>query len=100
MRASVWLAVGLVGLIVLVTVIAYGQIREGVFLAALVMILLAAVYPPLVIGLGVVVLAYVAIARGGAIKFFGWIWDLGQTQTSVPTTGSELGRGLPNNTGA
>lgn len=97
MRATVWLGIGLILLIVLMTWIAYGQIREGVFLAALVMILLAAVYPPLVIGIALVVLAYISIARGGAYKLFGWVYDLGQSSASVPITasGNSLSGGLP-----
>lgn len=81
----------------LVALLVYGTLKEGTFLGLVVLVVLAAIYPPLVIGLGLAVVLYLAVARGGLVILFNWVGGLAQTGNSpqVNSPFTPLGPTLP-----
>jgi len=71
--------IGIAAVIALLTIITYGEVREGVFLALVVFILLGALVPPVAIALGAVMIVALFM-RGAGTKAFDWLGSLGSAQ--------------------
>ena len=92
---SIFPVLALAVAIALVSVIQSGQVREGVFLALLVFILLGALVPPVAIALGVVILVAMFM-RGAGVKLFSWLGSLASAQpvtrtATAPPLGAQSG---------
>ena len=79
------------GIIALLSIVQYGTVKEGTFLALLVFLVLGSIAPPVAIVLGAIIIFAVMI-RGAGVKLFNWI---GQ----VPNRTQPAQASLPNPVG-
>lgn len=73
------------GLITLLSILLFRQLKEGVFLALLVFIVVGALWPPGAIAVGAVV-AIALFYRGGGQALFTWLGSLSQRQAAPAVT--------------
>ena len=78
-----------------VALVAFGSIPEGMFLALLIFVLAGAIFPPLAIPVGVVVLVALIYKEGVGTKFLAWLGSLGQAQAGPPTQYAPIAPTLP-----
>ena len=79
------------GIIALLSVVNYGTVKEGTFLALLVFLILGSIAPPIAIVVGVIIVFAIMI-RGAGVKLFSW---LGQ----IPNRTQPAQASLPNPVG-
>jgi len=86
--------IGIAVVIALLTIVTYGQVREGVFLALVVFILFGAIVPPVAIALGAVMIVAL-LMRGAGTKVFDWLGALAKAQPVAAPSNPDIGTAPP-----
>ena len=84
---GIWGVIVIAGIIAILSIVEYGTVKEGTFLALLVFLVLGSLAPVVAIVLGVIIIFAIMI-RGAGVKLFSWLGKLPNqtqpTQSSLP----------------